>query len=270
MELTIAAQEDSTPWDTPQATTTEGSKQRAASILPGRSYFSKLGVVRRKPSRPDAPPTLSKSCSDKLSLKQGTSLLSSITSLLIHPSNAYMDSLILPELQYSQSACYRSFGPEGRMRDLKGKDWEGGYAFKPFKIKTTRREFKYSRRQPITTGEKIVSSNISASYIYDSRSNSGVVESLIGGTLQGRKKSDIRGASRVCKRSTWKLALEVATLIAIPRVHTALGLASYGEVKDGELLGLRRRVKREVRDTALRDWIRNMGDEDFDCTGVKS
>lgn len=273
MELTMAAQEDATPWDLPPGLTTEEDSQdtnhdASNHTLPGRSYFSNLGIVRRKPSRPDAPPTLSKSCSDKISLNQCTSLLSSVTSLLIVPSSAYLSSIVLPESQYSEPACDRAFRSEGRMCKLRGRAWEGGYAFRPFKIKTTNREFKYSRRQHIVTGEKIVPSNVSSSYIYNPSQSSGKLEILIGGILQGRKQNDIRGASRVCKRSTWKLALDTAGLVDMPNLSVLLNARTYGEVKDGELMGIRRKVKEEVREVALRGWIQNVGDDTFKCAGV--
>ncbi|KAJ5058090.1 hypothetical protein J3E72DRAFT_246274 [Bipolaris maydis] len=77
MELTMAAQADATPWTSPpptlQEATVASSPQSLSppgqttgdteedigpSALRGRSNFSHLGVVRAKPSRPDAPPTL--------------------------------------------------------------------------------------------------------------------------------------------------------------------------------------------------------------------
>src|SRR5579862_7553835 len=50
MELTMAAQEDSTPWSVPLTTSDSLSAGEAAeSLLRGRGYFSELGTVRRKP-----------------------------------------------------------------------------------------------------------------------------------------------------------------------------------------------------------------------------
>ena len=48
----------------------------AAPSLQGRGHFSLLGHVRRKPARGDAEASLSKSCTDKLAVKQLTSILS--------------------------------------------------------------------------------------------------------------------------------------------------------------------------------------------------
>ncbi|UKZ74065.1 hypothetical protein TrVFT333_001720 [Trichoderma virens FT-333] len=128
MELIMAAQEDASPWELPAATpdSTQSTTSESESALPGRAYFSQLGIVRRKPARGDAPPTLSKSCSDKIALKQCTSLLSSLASLLVNPANAYIDTLVLPESQFSAAACERAFSAVGRMKPVAGKQWAEG------------------------------------------------------------------------------------------------------------------------------------------------
>jgi tRNA-specific adenosine deaminase 1 len=267
MELTMAAQEDSTPWDLPAPSTNISPSPSSPTsggprLLHGRGYFSALGSVRRKPSRPDAPPTLSKSCSDKLSLKQSTSLLSSLTSLLISPQNAYLTSLTLPSSQHSPTACTRAFSSSGRLQSLKGKKWEGGYEFREFKVLVTEKEFVCSRRQKLKVGEKLVPSNIA------SASTLTFSETLIGGTLQGRKQFSAKGGSRVCKRQMWQLALDVAEVVAVLAIMQFLKTQSYGEVKEGSLLEERRRVKREVREGPLKGWVRNEGGEGWGLKGV--
>ena len=264
MELTIAAQVDSTPWAEPPSTAPpELPSLPSQPQLHGRSYFSALGLVRRKPSRPDAPPTLSKSCSDKLSLKQCTGLLSSTTSLLISPANIYIKNLILPSNQLSPTGTKRAFSPEGRMARIVGKDksWKGGYSFNPFRILGTEREFTYSRRQTLCSGEKLVPSNNSA--VWTPRFS----ETLIGGTIQGKKLFSVKGASRVCKRRNWKLALEIARALSLPSLETALAVGKYGELKGSDMLTERRTVKGDVRGV-LGGWVRNEGGEEFDISGV--
>jgi tRNA-specific adenosine deaminase 1 len=269
MELTMAAQEDATPWTPPPTSSPSPSESAICSTtqapLHGRSYFSELGLVRRKPSRPDAPPTLSKSCSDKLSLKQCTSLLSSTTSLLISPSNIYIKTLVLPSSQLSITAVKRAFSSEGRMAPAFGKDkaWDGGYAFKPFRVLGTEKEFTYSRRQKLGEGEKIVPSNVSASW------SPRFSETLIGGTLQGKKQFSLKGASRVCKRRSWKLALEIAKAVSVPAIERALSVGTYKEVKAGEMLAERRKIKEDVREV-LGGWVRNEGGEEFYVEGVEA
>jgi tRNA-specific adenosine deaminase 1 len=275
MELTIAAQEDDTPWALPlQPSETEpesGSSLATNVPLQGRAYFSHLGIVRRKPSRPDAPPTLSKSCSDKLSQKQVLSLLSSPLTLLISPENAYLSSLILPSSQYSPAACSRAFSPDGRMASLKPQTWESGYSFHPFEILTTEKEFRYSRRRTgagsgLEVGKevKFVPSNIATAWTPFGE------ETLIGGVLQGRKQFDPKGACMLSKKRMWKLAMEAAAVVGVPTVSGALSHDTYEELKESELLEGRRKVKREVRETALKGWVRNLGGEKFGLDRAES
>ncbi|KAK3100973.1 hypothetical protein LTR53_018656, partial [Teratosphaeriaceae sp. CCFEE 6253] len=128
MELTMRSQSDATPWPVPAVTATTDEISDRNDDLPGRADFARLGIVRRKPSRADAPSTRSKSCSDKLALKQCTSLLSGVVSLLIHPTEVYLSTLVLPEREYVEEAVERAFGEGGRMghvREVAGA-WGGG------------------------------------------------------------------------------------------------------------------------------------------------
>lgn len=256
MELIMAAQDDASPWETPPLPPPTGSDSQTTS-LPGRAYFSQLGVVRRKPARGDAPLTLSKSCSDKITLKQSTSLLSSLASLLVDPSNAYIDTLVLPESQYSAAGCQRAFSD--RVSSLVNSSWPGGYKFCPFTVETTGEEFEYSRKVVKERSEKITPSNLAAAW-----SSSGVEETILGGVLQGRKPFDEKGASKMSRRKMWMAAVQVSSgLDARDELYRLLDSRTYKEVKDGELLADRRLVKQHVRETALVGWIPNEGDSSF-------
>jgi tRNA-specific adenosine deaminase 1 len=138
MELCMAAQEDATPWELP-------ADGESKELLDGRGHFSRLGIVRRKPSRADAEATRSKSCSDKLALRQVSSLLSFESGLFVATTeNAYLEGVILPEGELSRTGCERCFGEDGRMGKLKGRFWHVheteederryGYRFRPFKV----------------------------------------------------------------------------------------------------------------------------------------
>ncbi|KAI2634897.1 adenosine deaminase/editase [Hypomontagnella submonticulosa] len=271
MELIMAAQEDATPWDLPPATPTTAISIDAGNTtasLPGRAFFSQLGVVRRKPARSDALPTLSKSCSDKLALHQVTSLLSSVTTLLVNPGNAYLRTIVLPISRYDATSCRRAFSasePDGRMRSLpssrnpitSGQGLSGGqaearnpYTFHPFAIETTSSEFIFSQRTVASSASqtlpssktenendgqkketKIVASNLAAAW-----TPSGHEEATLGGVLQGRKQSaaDIRGASFASRRRMWELAVEVSGLLVQqggqqgPKGETEEGVGAIG------------------------------------------
>ena len=259
MELTMEAQEDATPWTSAPPTITSEALPESAGALRGRSNFSLLGAVRCKPSRPDAPPTLSKSCTDKLTVKQATSLLSSITSSLVSPHNAYIHSLILPESQYVPAACERAFSRTGRLQGLSDEtiqSWRGGYRWQQFHVRPTSREFAWSRRG-IAPAQKAIASNLSAVWTPSWQ------ETLIGGVLQGRKQTDVRGASRISRRLSWSFAMQIAAVVGLPAVREVLTEALYCDVKKHVVFEARRAVKQDVHGYGLGGWIRNKGDADF-------
>ncbi|KAI9736770.1 MAG: hypothetical protein M1834_000974 [Cirrosporium novae-zelandiae] len=255
MELVMAAQEDATPWPVPQSPTS----------LPGRANFSSIGVVRRKPARPDAPISLSKSCTDKLSLKECISILSSPTALFISPENAYISTLTVPTSQSNPTGFSRAFGDKGRMAQVSGHSWKGGYAFRPFIILDTDHEFEFSRRNADGNETKLTPSNISAI------STPSISESLINGTRQGRKQFDPRGASATSKAQLWRLCMQVLDMllssdndIVVSDWKSELEKArksTYAEFKDCGVFANREKVKECVRDEALKGWVKNGGDE---------
>ncbi|KAL8709147.1 MAG: hypothetical protein Q9220_006027 [cf. Caloplaca sp. 1 TL-2023] len=253
MELLMEAQADPTPWPIEKP---HSGTEKLTGLLRGRESFGELGIVRRKPARADSPQTLSKSCSDKLALRQCTSLLSSCTSLLVSPANAYLESFTLPKSQHVPRACSRSFGPDGRMQAVANQEWSGGYSFRPFKIRTTDHEFKYSRRSMPATSKELRTSNIAAVF------NPHLQEALILGRLQGRKKLDPKAASAICSKRMWQLALQVFAALGTTRIlHQLSETSSVRKWKESALFADRRRVKADVTVKALAGWIPNDGDD---------
>lgn len=256
MELTMQAQDDASPWTSQSQSDVDGMLQS------GRGHFAELGVVRRKPARADAPPTLSKSCSDKLALKQCTSLLSSITSLFVHPENAYLHELIVPHDQLVSTAVGRAFGSTGRMSAiLKGErsfsTWKGGYTFKPFHVSVHGAHFDFSR-QRARDSEKTKGSNIAAVW------TPGTMEVLIGGTKQGNKQFSTHGRSSLSRICFWDMAEHLASAMDDPDLRQALQREQdYRDLKQSQLLHERRSVKSHVRAEALRPWALNRRDDTF-------
>jgi tRNA-specific adenosine deaminase 1 len=245
MELTMASQEDATPWAT-------AAPSSNPDDMIGRGHFDRLGVVRRKPARPDAPVTMSKSCSDKLALKQVTGLLSGITAKLVQVDGCYLRTLVMPEAETVSEAVKRAFGREGRMKVLN--DWEGtkaGHQFRPFDVRTTGRQFAYSAQ-----GAEAGGSNLSALWTPKRQ------EILVNGVLQGRKQFDIRGASITSRRGLWKLALEVAVAVGMPAILGNLDKATYGQAKESANHD-RREAKDKALEKALTGWKRNERDDDW-------
>ena len=195
-------------------------------------------------------PTLSKSCSDKIALRQCTSLLSAATSLLISPANAYLHAVVLPESQAVEKSIARCFSATGRMKSLGGCSWEGGFEFRPFTVLTTEREFPYSRRN--ANGGI---SNISAAW------SSEKGETLIKGVIQGRTATDPRKGSMVSREQIWNSVAAVLGCVEGSPEQEVLSVASYMAMKEHAQLALRRRVKDEATQRALAGWTRNVVDD---------
>lgn len=81
--------------------------ESSITINRGRAGFDKLGVVRTKPGRADSNVTLSKSCSDKLCLRQEVGILNLINSFLVDP--VYLDYLVLPKEKFREDDFERCF-----------------------------------------------------------------------------------------------------------------------------------------------------------------
>jgi tRNA-specific adenosine deaminase 1 len=67
----------------------------------------------------------------------------------------------------------------------------------------------------------------------------------------------------------WKLAKEVATQLKLQELTSDLEIATYLDLKSGDLLNQRRKVKKHVRNV-MGGWIRNEGGEDFTVAGVET
>lgn len=74
---------------------------------------------------------------------------------------------------------------------------------------------------------------------------------------------DPRGASKICRRSVWSLAVQIAGIAGAPAVLEALTTATYRDTKDSVSLEARRKVKKEIQERGLNGWVKNTGDSDF-------
>ena len=139
--------------------------------------------------------------------------------------------------------------------------WRGGYAFHPFEIQTTTREFPFSRRKASGPGIQPKSSNKSA--LWTSR----VQQVVVNGVLQGRKQTDIRGASVASRLNLGRTLAAIASTLTLSRFEQIASAKTYAEAKQSKLLEERRRVKQAVLDEALTGWIPNVAD-DFALSSV--
>lgn len=198
-------------------------------------------------ARGDSLPTLSKSCSDKLALKQCTSLLNWNTISLVSPEHAFLETVILPQSQYIETSFSRAFGAKGRMKTVVGKLWPGGFSCRPFDVRTTMIDFQFSRHHLSSLEGQLKGSSISTAW------TPRVQETLINGVLQGRKQDDIRGASAVSRKGMYDLGSCVLNRL---HEHSASAVVRLHPIA----IGQRRLVKDDVTRMALKGWIRNCED----------
>lgn len=249
MELIMASQQDASPW------TEQQPGQHEQPRMHGRGYFADLGIVRRKPGRSDAPMTLTKSCSDKLALKQCTGLLSSVASLLIDWQSVVLDALIVPKSQYSEKAFERAFGRHGRMQPVAD---DVQFVYRPFEVMTTNLEFAYSRRS-----QGAIQAFSLVAYNQAIVSWSSGQEVLINDVLRGQRQTDLRIVSSVSRKSLCRLVIEIAKECKMDHIHQLLAGKSYRSIKDSTTLAQRRRVKASVTVLALQGWQPNTGDDQW-------
>ncbi|KAE8149644.1 putative tRNA-specific adenosine deaminase [Aspergillus avenaceus] len=304
MELCMAAQEDATPWDlipSSSVSTGAGAEDGAEELLDGRGYFSRLGIVRRKPARADAEATRSKSCSDKLALRQVSSLLSYETSLLVAVTeNAYLEGIVLPETEITAVGYARCFGEEGRMAALKGREWSG-YRFRAFTVLSVPREevdvlwafgkeestASLSLRSDKSSAGKSKPAVVSAVWVAAPERDvsdgvkalpklcgvkTGLYETIINGVKQGNRASEpmARGASALSRARLWGLAREIVCGEKQGEGSVLRGIVearSYREFKKEAtvLTGSLEQRKNAVRDAkaVLKGWTPNIRDEEW-------
>ena len=126
--------------------------------------------------------------------------------------------------------------------------WLADYGFRPFRVETTEIDFHYSRRAAGTKSDGCKGSNISA--VWTPRHQ----ETLINGVLQGRKQTDRMGASALSRMQIWNLLLGTIGLIGVPALRNVLEMSSYLDMKRSQDLEYRRRLKDDVKSTALKGW----------------
>jgi tRNA-specific adenosine deaminase 1 len=95
-------------------------------------------------------------------------------------------------------------------------------------------------------------------------------ETLVGGVLQGRKPSDPRGASAICRRSMWHAVAALTTSFNLPAACESCQEETYEELKRSVVLRDRRKVKIDVLETALKGWVSNTGDEGFGLNSIQT
>ncbi|OAP58064.1 hypothetical protein AYL99_07154 [Fonsecaea erecta] len=266
---------DASPWSVDSNT---------VNVLQGRGYFSLLGHVRRKPARADAERSDSKSCSDKLAVKQVTSILSYPADLFVEKTpNAYIKRFVVYADQFNPVSYQRAFGREGRLSPLK----DAGVFFTIEPLRPDFARFAFERRKQSSAGSiqvKSKTSNISALWVLAVGTlRSTVVEVLINGVKQGYKQWDARSAkaSIVSRRELWITGLRILRLLEnldIPNIpggeprqgniswfkmiRSTLSASTYDEAKSSAPRHSHNKCKKHVTDI-LDNWTKNTGDSNW-------
>lgn len=113
---------------------------KPGTVVRGRSFFGQVGSIRTKPGRSDSLISYSKSCSDKLTIKQLTGILNNLNSLLIEP--IYLKWLVVPQVsQKSKLDIERCFVTRFSPSDC------SPYFLHRYSILFTTEEFEYRQKQ---------------------------------------------------------------------------------------------------------------------------
>lgn len=249
MELLInsKAPEDAVPWNC-------GSK---TDHIPGRGDFSLLGAVRRKPARADAEASLSKSCSDKLTLKQMTTLLSFPADMFFAPStSAFIRNLIVPWSQYDETSYTRAFGQNGRLKNIPAHATFFNMEVLPQNFAL----FEYANARGTSSAPK--ASNISTVWVKGpGQGSADTLEILLNGVKQGYKQfdADVRKQSCLCRRQMLLLAQSIACKLKTSTLATEL---TYQRAKSSPIRGSARERRQEAKG-CLGIWPVNMGDDEW-------
>ena len=266
---------DAAPWPVDDSTSV---------TLQGRGHFSLLGYVRRKPARADAEASLSKSCTDKLAVKQFSSILSFPTDLFIRKTpSAYIQALVVCADQYHTIGYGRAFGRSGRLSSLSNL----GHFFQVEALPVDFPRFAFAKQQQSSSTlpvSKPKVSNISTLWISRTASKEmDIVEVLINGVKQGYKQWDekVSKASVVSRKQLQHLATSIGGLLGqehsgryfeavtkrrtvywLKCVHDALSASTYEEAKSSQLRTSSRDLRKNVTD-ALGNWTRATLDSDW-------
>lgn len=279
MELLMAASEaagkDVSPWPTAAAHGDASIIERNALPL-GRGCFSDLGALRRKPARADAEISMSKSCTDKLMLKQFTGLLGFPLDLFVQRSSAtFLKRFIVYNDQYSEEGYARAFGSDGRLKDaLAG---GGGLClpaelFEVYVLPSDFRRFEYEKQRGVHgVDRKSKVSNISALWVAgrESQQSDAVVEVLVNGVKQGFKQLDEkeRKGSVTCRRNMIQKAAQLQMLVhmrgmAAPNLGNGL-LCGYSKLKSSSSCEHRYKLKQLVL-ASLGGWPKEYPKDEFE------
>lgn len=197
---------------------------KRAKIVRGRANMDLVGIVRTKPGRADSIPTYSKSCSDKLCLKQFTGVLNSVTSYFVHP--IFLSGLVIRQDKYREDDFRRCFSERLSANPT--------FTLSPLTYSEDTFEFhNLENREPLPLSLLHIPGN--ATQVLS--------EGVKNGAHRRKKPPKPTGASIICKRLFCELFKQVA--------EESKSFSTYSELK--KALEEREHLKAKVR-RILGDW----------------
>lgn len=233
-------------------------------------------------------------------MKQFTSVLSGLTSLLIAPGRSgYISSFVVPSEKYNQEGYMRAFSREGRLSVvdvMNGCGDDGGYGFVPFDVAPLPEEFpmaelyRYSKPAPVqleregneendngnieTEKWESKTSHISVVYINLShrdstighvkkKENTILLETLTGGVKQGNNQLGVSKNERKGSVLCRKKQWRLFRDVAgLLGDEELIEIAGRGSYAEMKQNNERRRIKGVVQ-KGLGGWIKNQGDDEW-------
>lgn len=211
------------------------STLKRKKVTRGRQNIDNLGIVRTKPGRLDSPISLSKSCSDKICMKQLTGLTNAITSSLF-PQGIYLEYLVLDLAKFSQVDMNRCFKERFTVEHLH-----------PIEIleygSSAVSAFGYLKLETAST------SSLSLLYIVPTKTRQVLNNGVKDGAFSKNKPPRKGGESLICNQKLFQKARPLLKTTA----------KSYVEFKEGQL---QRQKLKELGRKVLGNWIQT-GQDDF-------
>ena len=264
MAANAAAGKDIEPW--------HSTDSNPVTLPPGRGNFGDLGKLRRKPARADAEISMSKSCTDKLMLKQFSGLLSFPARQFVQLNQAsFLQHLIVHQDKHHTVGYERAFAVHGRLNDVPDNVLLQAVFFDVVKLPPSCPRFTFERP---SSGTQSKVSNFSAVWLAGVGNEPPITEVLVNGVKQGFKQLDHRygKASTLSRRKLLDLGMVIGDLmlksdIAAPSVLLSSN-AEFSRVKSSAKSEARRCQKQIVLD-CLGGWP-HIEDKDKDDFLVKS
>lgn len=217
---------DRTPWKD------ENEGKRRKTNIRGRAHFDKLGIVRTKPGRLDSIETLSKSCSDKICLKQLVGINNSISSLIIEP--IYLDFLVLREDKFDKEDLKRCFDSRFPV--------EGAHKLEF--ISYQKDDYPFHKKKDYSP------SPLSIIYIVESKHLQVLNNGVKNGSFIKNKPPKPGGQSFICNSAFYKLYKETAELEDNQPTD-------YQQLKQ---INVERNQLKQLGKTTLKHWINTTKD----------